>query len=210
MREIEFVPEWYAATHRRKRLVRLQLLVTIVMAAALATWGYVNSQTVVAAEDRLFLRQQQLAESENRVRERQEQQKWREQLQTQERVDSSLGLNIESSRLLALIDTSMPKFASLLELSIETDEKARSLAQHAAARKTAAASPNLDRRITVNLKGVAPTNGDIATLYENLSATGFCEDLRLNYAKDRLDGNHIMREFVIQFSINLNADGGAL
>ena len=205
MREIEFVPAWYVAHSRQKRLVRLHVYVVFTTLLALATWGLVLSQATDAARDALAAARLRLDASAGRVKERQTQQQLRDQLQSQERVDRSLGLNIESSRLIALIDQSMPQQVALTELSVATEERQRTLAQFAAARTV---TKSADRRLQVSIKGVAPTNLDVASLYERLERRPFCEDLRLNYSRPRVDHGHVMQEFLVEFAVNLNADGG--
>ncbi len=200
MRELEFVPAWYAAVQRRKRLLKLQLWVTVVVALSLATWSIVNAQTVEQGMTVLDTRRAQLQVSSNRVHERAMQQQLREQLQTQDRVESSLGLNVESARLITMLDKAMPKVVSLTNLSVDTIERARPVATK---EKNAAPLPP-DRRMQVELRGAAPTTADIAALYENLTNTGVCDELRLNYAKERVDSGHVVREFEMQFTISLN------
>lgn len=204
MRELEFVPPWYAAVQRRKRLLKLQLWVTVVVALSLATWSFVNAQSVEQGMTVLETRRAELQVSSNRVHERAMQQQLREQLQAQDRVESSLGLNVESSRLLQMLDKAMPKVVALTNLSVDTIERVR---PSSSKDKSAAGLPP-DRRMQVSVRGAAPTTADIAALYENLTNSGVCDELRLNYAKERLDAGHTVREFEMEFTINLNAAEG--
>jgi hypothetical protein len=209
VREIDFIPEWYASVRRRTRLLKAQSGVLAAAAIAILAWDCYDAGRISTAEGPLQLRDKQLEISANRVRERTEQQRLREQLQTQERVDSSLGLNVESSRLLAMLDAALPRQGSLTELTIDTDENNRSLTQQVAAGKSA--SPlTPERRLKVSLKGVTPSNGEIASLLDNLNATRFCDGVRLIYSRDRVDGDHVMCEFQVEFSINLNSEGSTL
>ncbi len=208
MREVEFLPDWYAATHRRRRLLKLQMYCTVVVALSLATWGIVNAQTVEHGQRLYDERQVELQTSSMRVFERQEQDRLRAQYQLQQRVGASLGLSVESSRVLQLIEAAMPRHGSLIDLQIDTEERPLSLASRAQAVKSGSTRRELERRLVVVFKGVAPTNAEVVSLYDNLKNTGYCEDIGLSYAKDRIDGDYLMREFVIRFAINLNADGG--
>jgi hypothetical protein len=209
MREIEFVPPWYTATHRKRRLLKLQLYCTIVLALALATWTITEAQAIERGNVVLEQRRQELEISSYRVRERQEQDRLRAQYQMQRRVGASLGLNVESSRLIGLLESAMPKEASLLEISVDTTERNVPLAQRAAATKGSKTPLEIDRQLNVKFKGVAPTHGDIATLLENLRRTGIVNDLLLDYARDRADGDYLMHEFSVRFSISLNAEGAS-
>lgn len=209
MREIDFVPTWYAATYRRRKLLKLQLYCTVLVVLALTTWSFVKAQQLEDAQLELKALNADLDRSEQRVRERQVQEQLRQQLQTQDKVDTSLGLNIEASRVLELMDRCMPREASLVSLELETDERMPTLVQRAAAAAgKGAAKAGPQRKLAISLKGVAPTSSDVATLLENLADTGFCKDVRLDYARARLDGDHLMQEFAVLFTISLNANGG--
>ncbi len=209
MREIEFVPPWYTATHRKRKLLKLQLYCTVVVGLALATWSISNAQQFDKSLVTLDIRKDQLATSAFRVRERQEQDQLRAQYQLQQQVGASLGLNVESARIVQLIDSMMPKQMSLLELNLETSERPVSFSQRAAAVKTGAVRREMERTLNVRIKGVAPTNEDIASLLEGLGTVGFVDDRKLEYVKDRVDGDYLMHEFAIAFSINLDAAGGS-
>ena len=209
MREIEFVPPWYAATHRKRRLLKLQLYCTVVVALALATWTINQAQAVERGNEVLETRRHELDVSSYRVRERQEQDRLRAQYQLQRRVGASLGLNVESSRLIRLLEQAMPKEASLLEVTVETSERNIPLSQRVAGTKSGKTPPDVERLLNVKFKGVAPTHGDIATLLENLRQTGIVSDLLLDYARDRVDGDYLMHEFSVRFTISLDTEGGA-
>lgn len=209
MREIEFVPPWYAATHRKRRLLKLQLYCTIVVALALATWSISQAQAIEGGNEVLVQRRQELEVSSYRVRERQEQDRLRAQYQLQRRVGASLGLNVESSRLIRLLEQSLPKEASLLEIIVETSERNIPLSQRATSAKGGKTPPEVERLLNVKFKGVSPTHGDIATLLENLRKSGIVSDLLLDYARDRVDGDYLMHEFSVRFTIGIDAEGGA-
>ena len=38
MRELEFLPDWYPQTHRRRRLIVLQGWLTLIMVAGMGSW----------------------------------------------------------------------------------------------------------------------------------------------------------------------------
>ncbi|MGN6504027.1 MAG: PilN domain-containing protein, partial [Tepidisphaeraceae bacterium] len=125
----------------------------------------------------------------------------------QDRVESSLGLNVEASRVLALLSNALPPAASITELSIDTDEHQRPLLQQVVSKVSTPAIP--DRRLVVTSKCVAPANIDVAAFLENLTNSGLCEDLRLDYAKEKVADGAVMREFEVAFRINLNCEGDA-
>jgi hypothetical protein len=205
VRELDFVPPWYATVRKNKRVLKMQAAFVAGVCVALFVWHYAQVKSVHAAGRVLGVREKQVEASASRVRERQTQQQLRQQLQTQERVDTSLGLNVESSRLLAMLDAALPRQGSLTEIVVETDERARTLVQQAASKSAAPATP--ERRLKVSIKGVAPSAADVASLLDSLAATGFCDDREHVYSRDRIDGNYKMCEFHVTFTVNLNVDG---
>ncbi|GIW76219.1 MAG: hypothetical protein KatS3mg104_1282 [Phycisphaerae bacterium] len=208
MREIEFVPEWYTSTQRKRRLLKLQLACTVVLFLSLGAWWVAHTHAIEQGQIVLQQRQAELEASSNRVRERQEQDRLRAQYQLQEKVATSLGLQIESSRLLKLLEESLPKEASLLEMSIQTIERTIPVAQSASLLRSSRAKPEIERRLDVRFKGVCPTPTGIAVLLENLRRTGLVQDLVLEYARDRVDGDYLMHEFSLRFEMQLGVVGG--
>lgn len=209
MREIEFVPKWYISTQRKRRLLKLQLSCTLVLFLSLGAWWVAHTHAIEQAQIVLQQRQDELQASSTRVRERQEQDRLRAQYQLQEKVATSLGLQVESARLLKLLDESMPREASLLELDIETVERAVPTAQPVTVLRSSKSKPQIERRLKVGFKGVCPTPTGIAVLLENLRRSGLTEDLVLEYARDRLDADYRMHEFSLRFEMGLGIVGGA-
>jgi hypothetical protein len=71
--------------------------------------------------------------------------------------------------------------------------------------------PPVDRRLRVRLQGVAPTDLELATFLTDLNQTSFFERPALTYVKERRESGHVLREFEVTFTINLNspvASGG--
>ena len=207
MREIDLLPDWYVDMHRRKRRLRTQAALVGVICLVFVAWAAMNIRDLTQAHALLTQKQSALLVSEQRVRERAVQQQLRDQLRTQDRVESSLGLNVESSRVLGLVSKALPESASISEFSIDTEEHTRPLLQQVAVKNSPPAVP--DRRLLVTLKCVAPANIDVATTLENLTNSGVCDDLRLDYAKEKVADGAIMREFQVNFRVNLNSEANA-
>jgi hypothetical protein len=169
VREIDFLPAWYVAVHKRKRLFKLQLWIGVVVIFALATWTYIDSQRLDISRDALTALQTRLAASEGRLRERATQQQLREQLQSQQRIEASLGLNVEASRVLLMLEQVLPKVCTLNDIDIDTVETIRPVS--AALRFAPIASvatkpqiPIVDRQLRVQVRGLAPANADVAAV----------------------------------------------
>ena len=50
MREVEFLPEWYPAVRRRKRMVAMQAWATLILICVLGLWTVMSQQRVAARE----------------------------------------------------------------------------------------------------------------------------------------------------------------
>jgi len=214
VREIDFVPTWYVAVHKRRRLFKLQLWLTVVVILSLGTWIMVDAQRHDSSRDLLSVLQSRLALSEGRLRERATQQQLREQLQTQQRIEASLGLNVEASRVLSMLERVIPKVCTLNDIEIDTVETARQIVGAARSAPIAAGAKapvaQVDRRLRVQVRGVAPANADVAGILEGLSTTGVCEELKLNYTRETTKDGFVLRAFEIEFIVRLNTAGGAL
>jgi hypothetical protein len=77
----------------------------------------------------------------------------------------------------------------------------------ALARAASATARNIpvDRRMNVRLRGVAPTDVDLAEFLKRLNEVPYFENVAGFNAKDRSENGHMMREYEITFAINLNA-----
>ncbi len=207
MRDIEFLPNWYIKTTRRKKLLSLQFGCTAVLTVVLGVWSLVNTRQLIQANRLLDQKRADLIESASRVQMRQTLLDLNEKLQNQSKVDASLGLNVESARILKTLDAIMPAQASLTELTVNTDERPVALAMPVA---TNGRPPvrDLSRELSIKIKGVAPSNEDVAAIYEGLEKLKFCQDLKLAYSTDKIEKDRVMREFLIEFSIPLDVVKG--
>jgi hypothetical protein len=95
----------------------------------------------------------------------------------------------------------MPKEMSLTELNVETQEQpARPTSQ----RQTTNAATEVDRRLNVRLIGVAPSDVDLANFLTGLTGVPFFENVSMTYSRDKAQSGHLLREFEVTFSLNLN------
>jgi hypothetical protein len=210
MREIEFLPNWYIKTQRRKKLLTLQFAATVGLSIFFGSWSMINSRTITKARDFLDGRQKELMETANRVQDRQRLLNLNQKLQNQSRVDASLGLNVESARVIKLLDRIMPESTSISEVTISTDERIVRSNVVNPVNNGPQIAPDVSRILRVQLKGIAPSNEDVAAVLEGLGSSHLCQELRLNYSTDKMDKEHILREFLIEFTISLDAAKGQL
>lgn len=207
MREIEFLPESYTFALKKRQFVRIQFWLTSLIVAMLMLWAGFDAARVHAAENRQARLQQELEESAHKVTQREQLRVLRDRLQLREKVDSSLGLQVEASRILSLIDQCAPASIALTDLEMETAEHVRTISQQASARD--GRDKQTDRDLLVSVKGYAPSSIEVAALMENLDnsriLTGTATSL---YARDANEGKIAGCEFCIEFHISLNGGGG--
>jgi Tfp pilus assembly protein PilN len=206
MRDLEFLPDWYPQSRKRKRVVLLQGYMTLLLAAGLCVWLLLAQRNSRTAAATLAGVDSQISQTNRELHQLQEQVALKDQLLVQRKIADKLGLQVEMSRLLYTLDQKLPRQMSLTELSFDTREQLTTANTMAAAR-SAAQGNNIDRRLQIRLEGIAPTDNDVANFLTALTRVPFFEDVAMDYSRDRADG-HVMREFEITFSVNLNQPSG--
>ncbi|HEY8667330.1 MAG TPA: hypothetical protein VIL86_11730 [Tepidisphaeraceae bacterium] len=203
MRELEFLPQWYPQIHRRKRMVVLQAWMTLTLAGGLALWMFLVGQNTSAEVQRLRILKNDVGSSQVQVSKLQEMQEQQRQLRQQYQVIDKLGLHVEAARIINKLESSMTPEMALLDLNFEVVEQAAAAAPGVVPDKNAA----MERWLKVKLLGLAPTDVDLANFLARLGNVPFFQPISMTYAKDRSDQGHVMREFEITFSVNLNSRG---
>jgi Tfp pilus assembly protein PilN len=203
MREMEFLPEWYPQSRRRKRVVVLQGYMMLLLAAGLAVWLALAQRNIHTASAALAGIESQISQTHQEMHQLDEQVALKNQLLLQRQIIGKLGLPVEMSRLLFTLDQKLPRDMSLTDLSFDTREQLK-----AANTRVSARGDDIDRRLHIRLEGVAPTDNDVANFLTALARVPFFDDVAMNYSRDRNEGGHIMRDFEITFSVNLNQRSG--
>jgi Tfp pilus assembly protein PilN len=207
MRELEFLPEWYPQSRRRKRLLLLQGYMTLLVVARLITWCLLTQRNTLAAAATVADLNRQISQTHQEMHQLEEQVALKNQLLIQRQIGEKLGLPVEMSRLLYTLDHNLPPQMSLTDLSFDTQEQLK-VANTLAAARVATQGDNIDRRLHVRLDGVAPTDDDVANFLTGLARVPFFDDVAMNYSRDGTQNGRVMREFEVTFSLNLNQTGG--
>ena len=207
MRELEFLPEWYPQSRRRKRIVLLQGYMTLLMAAGLIAWLFLAHRNTQTAAATLAGINNQVFQTHQEMHQLEEQVALKSQLLVQRQIVEKLGMPVEMSRLLYALDQKLPPQVSLTSLSFDTQEQLK-IATSLAAARLATQGDNVDRRLHVRLDGVAPTDNDVANFLTGLSRVPFFDDVAMSYSRDQTDNGHVMRDFEVTFSVNLNQESG--
>lgn len=211
MRELELLPGWYPLALQRRRRLRLQVQMALLVVAALSGWLVLARQNIAEARSSLALIDEQLQQTRSELQLLDEQTMLLKRLQMQQEVESRLGLPVEMTRLITTIDAAMPEEMALVRLEVSTDQATRSVAELASGGRKARGgveSPR-DRHLVVRVVGVAPTDAEITTFFSRLTETPAFQQVRMNYARDRQSGGLVMREVEIEFRIPLSRTSGS-
>lgn len=206
MRELEFLPDWYPATRRRRRMVHLQGWLTLLLVAGMGTHLVLADRNIAVAEGSVAALQLQLNETDAKLVELDKLDAMGRQLRRQQHVVSKLGAYLEACKVIDALDAMMPKPMSLTGIQLENEEKVDQSAVQAA-KVNGGAEPPVERRLKVRLQGVCPTDVDLADFMTKLAAVPFFEQVNVTYAREKAQAGHVMREFEVTFGVALAGSG---
>jgi hypothetical protein len=204
MRELEFIPAWYIRLLRRRRLLFVQSWLALAIAGGLGLWVFLADGNARAAEAALDSLRHQVQQTESQLEQMDRLEKLRKQWRRQADVMDRMGLHVESARLISKLAEVMPKAVAITMLHLEVRESPMALSNAARAALRETAPLPMDRRLHVQLHGVAPTDLEIVTLITELNRVPFFHQVTPSYARDRRESGHVLREFELTFEINLN------
>jgi Tfp pilus assembly protein PilN len=207
VRELEFLPNWYPQLRLRRRVVLVMAWMTVAMIGAMTTWVALTQRSIHIRQARLVQLDAELQHSREELKDLELLVTSEKKLKERAQVLNKVGFHVEAARLLATLDEVMPKSASLLELSFLTEEKQP--VTLVAAKAAQERDRVTDRRLNVRVTGVAPTDVEVADFLTKLTGKPFFEDVRMTGSKPRMESGHMMREFEVYFSMNLNDVTGA-
>ena len=205
MRELDFLPDWYPRVRRKKRVVLMQSWVTVAVVVMAGLVVLVKQREVKSAQGQLSNIVIAMNETREDLRKLDDLLKLEAQWRQRDAVLIKLGMHVESTRLLDKIEEIMPNEMAILDMDMAVEEAKPAASALARAAEAAAKDLPPDRRLKVRLKGVAPTDVDLANFLARLSGIAYFENVAMTYAKDRSESGHVMREYEVTFAINLNA-----
>ena len=203
MRELEFLPDWYPQTRRRRRLIVLQGWLIVVLVAGMGSWVVLRDRNNTRDERVLAVQSAQLEQTYAQLAEVDKLDSLRRQLRQQEEVVSRIGFAVEACKAVNAIDERMPRQMALTGIVLEHEEKPDHSAL--AVNRGPNGEPPVDRRLRVRVQGVCPTDVDLANFMTQLSAVPYFEGVNNTYAREKPENSHVMREFELTFSVSLAA-----
>lgn len=204
MRDMEFLPDWYPQTRKRRRMVVLQGWLTLVLIVGMGVQHMLSDRREARDLAAAGILRGQLDQTNAQLIEMDKLDSMRQQLRQQEQIVSRLGFYVQACKAVDSLDGLMPKQMSLIGLQLENEEKVDNSAIQLAKNTGDVA---VDRRLKIKIQGVCPTDVDLANFMTNLSAISFFEQVNITYAKEKSENGHVMREFEVSFLLSLNGAG---
>jgi Fimbrial assembly protein (PilN) len=162
-------------------------------------------QTASATRTKLDTTADELKNTREKVTELDELLGLQKELLRKRQMTAQLGLPVELTRLVGELASVMPGSMVVRELEVKTSEQARSMDQIAGERRSKSdVVATVSRRMNVRIVGVAPTEADVTMFYARLADRRFFEETRLVRSGEKSEGELVMREFEIMFSIALD------
>jgi len=208
MRDVEFLPTWYTQWQKRRRLLFLQVWISIILALGLGLWVFLANRNRCNAEDALGTIKGQWQQTNLQVQQMERMEALSKQWRQQAEVLGRLGEHVKSSQMLVKLAEMMPPTVSLLSLEFAVEETPIQVTTPPKSGGKEPATSPMDRRLRVKLLGVAPTNLEMATFVIELNKVTFFDHVAPTYARDRREAGHVLREFELTFTVNLNAATG--
>jgi Tfp pilus assembly protein PilN len=204
MHELEFLPEWYQRLLARRRMLLLHIWIALLVAASLLLWSALARRNLGNSEAALGSLSAQLRQMDSQLQQMDRLEALKRQMRRQAEVLARLGVHVGASRIIAMLSEAAPSSVAFTSLRLELEEKAVPVSglMRAAAREPGATPPP-ERRLRATLRGVAPTDVELATLLSELSRLSFIEGVAPTAVKDSRRQGHVMREFELTFSIRL-------
>ncbi len=208
MRDLEFLPAWYPRLISGRRRLTMQIWLGLALAGGLGLWTSLADRNIRATQAALGAVSSRVEQADAEARHMDRLEALRRQLRLQADTLDRLGMHIERGRLMAALATALPPDVTLISLSLDTEERPAALSglQRAGLKDTA--SQSVERNLRAVVRGVSPSDVELATLLTELTRLGFIENLTPVYARDRRENGRVLREFEVAFSIGLSPRPG--
>jgi hypothetical protein len=201
MREMEFLPQWYSTLRRKRRILMVEAWLGIVIFVALSLWMILSARNVMGKETLLSTREKQLTQSAHELKMLAELQSLKAQMSDQVKLMAHVGPNVPMARLIDAIQEMMPKEMALLDVTVESQDQARSQLGMPVSVK-----PVQTHQLLVTLHGVSPSDVELGNFMIRVASIPNYVEGSVE-TKDVHQNGHVMRDFKISFGIRLDDPG---
>lgn len=203
MREVEFLPDWYPKVRARKRVVAIQAWATLILVCALGGWTLFIQRNLHARQVELSSLRSDLRQSETEIERLVELLKLDQALSAQDQINMKIGTPMPTTRVVTLLEQIMPRDMALLSLDLDTIEPPKPVTGFGGRAAQNKVPEPTSSRLSFKLRGVAPTDVDLAEFLTKLTARPFFKQVELIYSHEKQDAGHVLREFELAFVLDL-------
>jgi hypothetical protein len=197
MRELEFLPAWYATLRQKQRILVIEAWLAMIVAVTLGLWMILSARNVLGKQTLLSTREKQLTQSNYELQKLGELESLKRQMSDQAKLMAHVGLNVPMARLVEALEKMMPKEMALLDVTVESQE------QPNAQPKGSFANAESNRHFLVTLHGVSPSVEELGNFMIHVAAIPNYVEGSVKTSDVHQNG-HRMTDFKISFGIRLN------
>lgn len=207
MTQINFLPESYFKERRRQRRVMRETMLVAVVGALIIVW-YLGTRTrVVALEQLVSSRQQEIQSIQSQQSEMVKLDKERSVLLHQVQLERELSQPINHTAVVATLATLMPQSMALTDMSIQTPAPVPS--GKGVKRDNPQSRASLQGNVPVmrvSMVGLAPRDMEIADFMSRLTEHPLFMNVKMSFSRSvELMDKHVMaREFRVEMEIRLD------
>ena len=204
MDNVDFLPDRMRTQRvRRGRLMRQGYLLATCL-VSLALLGHFRQERVAKARGELALLGERQINIQKQLEMRTRLEAERAELLIMRRIEEHLGSRADTLDVLGELQRVLPESIALKKLDLETTDvglKLTSVGRRQASARARAAYPTVRpetqtvKRLRLTLKGLAPTDVDVANFIGQLSASPLLEGVNMGYAKNVEIGHLVARQF---------------
>ena len=207
MAEVDLLPSWYPQLWRRRRLLRLQFSLTLMLVVALLAVLVWWRADVEATQVELASLEVQRRDADATLSEVVAEEARLSSLHRQSETISHMGLPLEVSRVLAELDAAIPREVAMTAIDVRTE--ARTI-ENRRVGATGRLPPLTVRQMHFSLKGLAEKRETPFAFAESLRQRSalFAKVEVVSTQSEPVNGRSV-EVFEIRFRIDLSAGGGA-
>ncbi len=198
---IDFLPERIKVQRARYRRIRRQGHLLAGCVLALVLLGYVRQGRLSKAQAQVDILTERAANVQRQLSFRQGLEKQQAELLIMKRIEADLGSRVKVLDVLVELEKVVPETIALTHLSLETMEIPLSIETVYGGTAPKLATARLPRkkkilkRIRLMIRGLSPTDVDVANCIGQISASQLFEDVNMGYAKNVTFQDRKAREF---------------
>jgi Tfp pilus assembly protein PilN len=211
MKEIDFLPDWYKESRRKKAAHHKQYTIIFVLFAAMVVWAFSASYTLNSANAKLKRAEQTIKQNQKITDEYDKRKQELEQLEEKRKIINQLDDHINIPAVFAELSHIIHQDAVLARLLIDTEKyepnqkKSKSKIVAAGSNKKSDDKQKDYYRFRITITGLCNDAADVAALISNLEDSAYFCQIVPGFSRNKTvktsikDREKVMTEFDISF-----------